>query len=354
MPVVHIQVIQDQLPESYYALAEAVYSTSSFQNKSQASEVNTLLRLAGQGKELLFFELEGACLLGIFKPQEQHAAFAFWECHNDFEACEQLFAAFEAAAAARSCTQIEGPLHFNTFHRYRLRLGEAAPSWLQFDREPVNPTYYPDFLARLGYQTNHLFESRLLKTSIMPAIYSSKQALVESVNQLPFAFIPLNRSSWEAHETAIYELVGAIFGQNPGFQTVSMAEFKLLYNADYAEGLCPHTSLLLADKSTGQLVAISLCHPNYAPLHLQVPPKFATHYPLLQHRTLLAKTQGVHPDYRQKGLMNYLGAYGMLSFRTYYDDIIFCLMRDDNPSRRFTDAFAHEKCMYASYEKRLS
>jgi hypothetical protein len=353
MPVKTHQ-ISVELPDSYYALGELVYRNLPFCYQQQPQEVNQLLRLAGEGKELLFFELDGACLLGIFKPKEQQAAFAFWECLTDFDACQELFQAFESAARERGCVQLDGPLHFNTFHRYRLRLGEAAPSWLQFDREPVNPCYYSDFLSRLGYQTKHLFESRLLQTRIIPTVYSSKKDLVESVKQLPYAFIPLNRKSWEEHELGIYELIGAIFGQNPGFQSVQLEEFKLLYNATYAEALCPLTSLLLADKSTGQLVAISLCHPNYSPLQLAGPPNFEVHYPLLQHRTLLAKTQGVHPDYRQKGLMNYLGAYGMLSFRAYYDDIIFCLMREDNPSLRFTDGFAHEKCQYASYHKRLS
>ncbi len=354
MPVIQIYEIHQQLPDSYYALCKQVYSDLPFQNLPQPQEVNQLLQLAGNGRELLLFEGDGACLLGIFQLEKQQASFAFWECLPDFRVCEALFSAFENVARERGCTQISGPLHFNTFHRYRLRLGATAPSWAQFDREPINPSYYPDFLVRLGYQTKHLFESRLLQTRIIPTVYSSKKDLVESVKQLPYAFIPLNRQSWEMHETAIYELVCAVFSQNPGFKAVAIEEFKLQYNANYADALCPHTSLLLADKSSRQLVAISLCHPNYHSLQLKVPANFETHYPLLQHRTLLAKTQGVHPDYRQKGLMNYLGAYGMLSFRAFYDDIIFCLMREDNPSLRFSDGFAHEKCQYASYQKQLS
>jgi hypothetical protein len=193
----------------------------------------------------------------------------------------------------------------------------------------------------------------LLRNEVVPVVYESKAQMLEAIHQLPYDFIPLNRTSWVAHEAAIYQLIGEIFGQNPGFQAISEAEFRSLYNPDFAEALCPHSSVLLADRATGDLLAISFCLPNYHPLGLRERPRFEAHYPLLQKRTLLAKTQGVHPAHRQKGLMSYLGVYGMLSFKSYYDEIIFCLMREDNPSLRFTDPFAHEKAIYASYCKDL-
>ena len=101
-------------------------------------------------------------------------------------------------------------------------------------------------------------------------------------------------------------------------------------------------------------MALSFCHPNYAPLVLgSTPPNFARDYPRLTERTLLAKTVGVHPDFRKQQLMNYLGAYGMMSFRELYDQVIFCLMRSDNFSRHFTDDLPFEAAQYALFSQDL-
>lgn len=345
-----VQDIERQLPDNFFNWVPALYQQLPYQPEESPEKVHALLALQTGHTRMRMFLLPGkARLLGMVTPASKTALFGFWEGENDLASHAQLFAAFKQWALEQGCNRLEGPKNFNTFHAYRLRISE--PSWQQFNREPVNPPYYPALLQALGFEVLQHFESRKISTAVVPEVYGSKQQLVDSVQSLPFEFIPLTPESWQAHATAIYELIGEVFGQNPGFRAVSEAEFALLYNADYAAMLCPHSSVLLAERSSGRLVAISLCHPNYSPLQLTEPPRFHTHYPQLQHRTLLAKTQGVHPNFRQQGLMNYLGAYGMLSFRQYYDDIIFCLMRHDNPSLRFTDPFPYEKATYAVYGK---
>lgn len=347
-----VQDIARQLPPAFFDWVPSLYQQLPYQPEESPEKVHALLALQTGHARMRMFLLPGqARLLGMVTPGSETALFGFWEGENDLESHAQLFATFEQWALEQGCNRLEGPKNFNTFHAYRLRISE--PSWQQFNREPVNPPNYPALLQALGFEVLHHFESRKISTAVVPEVYGSKQQLVDSVQSLPFAFIPLTPASWQAHAAAIYELIGEIFCQNPGYQAVSQAEFELLYNAEYAAMLCPHSSVLLAERSSGRLVAISLCHPNYSPLKLSEPAVFEKHYPLLKHRTLLAKTQGVHPQFRQQGLMNYLGAYGMLSFRQFYDDIIFCLMRHDNPSLRFTDPFPYEKAAYAVYQKIL-
>jgi hypothetical protein len=113
--------------------------------------------------------------------------------------------------------------------------------------------------------------------------------------------------------------------------------------------------VLFREKGSGKLVAISLCHPNYFGLHLPsgASPDFERDYHRLRRKTLLAKTVGVHPDFRQGGLQNLLAAYAMLSFREYYEEVVFCLMRADNYSLRFTDGMLVEKAYYALFERQL-
>ena len=349
MEIIHIK---DQFPDHFYALAETIYKDLPYRPEEDRQHTDELLKFANKSSEILLVtDRKNVRLLAICPPGKTKAYFGFWETTDDFYSCQKAFEILFDELKNREYSGIEGPVHFNTFHRYRLRLD--TPSWKMFNREPVNPEYYPAFLERLGFKIHHTYESRLIKTEVVPEVYRSKKELVDSVRDLPFEFIPLNPQTWSEKEPEIFELINHIFGLNPGFQSIPIEEFRLNYNAEYAAQLCPHTSVLLADRSSGKLVAISLCHPNYTPLNLSEKPVFEKHYPLLNHRTMLAKTQGVHPDFRQLGLMNYLGAYGMLSFRKYYDDIIFCLMRADNHSLRFTDAFDYEKVEYASYIREI-
>jgi GNAT superfamily N-acetyltransferase len=250
---------------------------------------------------------------------------------------------------------VQGPLHFSTYFRYRLRLG-AVPSWQQFNREPVNPPYYPQLLEQLGFRPVLHFESRCLRAADVPQVYAQRQAVQEQLLSTPFDFIPLTPCTWQALENEIFALVQQVFSQNPAYRPVGIEQFRLLYNAEYAEGLCPHTSVLFRHRESGQLAALSLCQPNYHSLGRAVNahPVFARDYPRLSHCTLLAKTVGVHPAFRGQGLQALLAAYAMQEFRAYYEDVIFCLMRTDNLSLRFTQDLPVEVARYALFEREVA
>lgn len=343
------------LPESFWQIPARVYAPEAAAPRESPEVLAAVVaEEAGRHTIQVYTDHASLRLLGIFPDDGPDAFFGLWETLPDAALNQQAFAQLAAEAKRRGYRRLVGPLCFSTFHRYRLRLG-AVPSWGQFDAEPINPAYYPGLLTDLGFTPTLTFESRLLQPAVVPTVYDNKAALLAQLQQVPFEFVPLTPEVWQEHEAEIFELVQAIYGANPAYRPVSAAQFKLLYHRAYAQKLCPHTSVLLRERSTGKLVAQSFCHPNYAPLHLPAtePATFQQHYPRLQHRTLLAKTVGVHPDYRQQGLMSYLGAYGMVSFREYYDDIIFCLMRTDNFSRHFTDGFPYETAHYALYAREL-
>lgn len=293
-------------------------------------------------------------LAGLFPTEAGGPAyFGLWETADDLALNRLAFAQLRAEAAARGFATVQGPLHGSTYFRYRLRLGEV-PSWGQFDREPVNPPYYPRRLVEVGFTPRLSFESRRLRAATVPLVYQQQAAALSQLPDLPFEFIPLTAKTWQALEDEIFVLIQQVFGQNPAYRAVSRAQFALLYNATYAAGLCPYSSVLFRHRASGQLAALSLCQPNYQPLHLPpgVAPTFAGHYSLLPTpRTLLAKTVGVHPAFRGQGLQALLAAYAMRSFLAYYDDVIFCLMRADNLSLRFTDGLPVETAHYALFEQ---
>ncbi|UYZ59484.1 hypothetical protein [Hymenobacter latericus] len=347
---------QGQLPDWFWQVPARVYHHQPFRPDENPAVTEQLFAHEATRNGIVLFGHHDATLrlAGIFPENSPDAYFGFWETLHDTAANEVAFAALAEEARQRGYSRLVGPLNFSTYHAYRLRLGEP-PSWGHFDREPLNPTYYSELLARLGFQPISTFESRLIRPETVPAVFADKDMLLRELGKIPYDFIPLTPETWEQHEHAIYELVQAIFGANPAYRPVSFEQFRLLYNRRYAERLCPCTSVLFRDQANGHLAALSFCHPNYQALQLPATehPVFERDFAKLPRKVLLAKTVGVHPDYRQRGLMSYMGAYGMVHFRERYEEVIFCLMRTGNYSLHFTDGLDYEVAQYALFGKEL-
>jgi GNAT superfamily N-acetyltransferase len=341
-----------ELPASFDTVGRQLYAGLGYvPDDEPAAEL--CAQLADTHEIIFYTDHWNIRLAGLFpKDGGDTAYFGFWETAGLLLPNQLAFDLLLQDAAERGFRVMQGPLHFSTYFRYRLRLG-AVPSWRQFNREPVNPPYYPGLLEQLGFRPALTFESRRLRAADVPQVYEQRQDVQEQLLHSPFEFIALTPDVWQALEEEIFELVQLVFGQNPAYRPVGIAEFRLLYNEAYAEGLCPHASVLFRHRESGRLAALSLCQPNYHSLGRAVNahPVFARDYPRLTTRTLLAKTVGVHPDFRGQGLQALLAAYAMQKFRAYYDDVIFCLMRTDNLSLRFTKDLPVEVAHYALFER---
>jgi hypothetical protein len=339
-------------PKGFFTIPKKIYKDLDFLPEESEKYVKELFDLKMEDHKIIIYtDHENIRLTGIFPKAEDHCYFGYWESINDLELNKELFEMLHKDAILLAREKIIGPMHFNTFHRYRLRLRDV-PSWGMFDREPVNPTYYPELLEKLGFNTGLTYESRYIPASEIEKIYRDKEKFVSTVEEIPYEIIPLNSENWITYEDDIFKLVENIFAENPGYNPINFSEFLLLYNQDFADKLCPNTACLFRDKETGKLVSLSFCLPNYKDLEIENP-RFEPDFFKLKNPTLLAKTLGVHPRYRNMNLMNYSGAYGMLSFREVYEDIIFCLMKTDNHSLHFTEGIPCEKAFYALYEKQL-
>jgi GNAT superfamily N-acetyltransferase len=346
---------QGELPASFDTVGRQLYAGLGYAPDDEPA-AELCAQLAATHEIIFYTDHWNLRLAGLF-PKEggEVAYFGFWETAGVLLPNQLAFDKLLQDAAARGFARVQGPLHFSTYFRYRLRLG-AVPSWQQFNREPVNPPYYPQLLEQLGFRPVLHFESRCLRAADVPQVYAQRQAVQEQLLSTPFDFIPLTPCTWQALENEIFALVQQVFSQNPAYRPVGIEQFRLLYNAEYAEGLCPHTSVLFRHRESGQLAALSLCQPNYHSLGRAVNahPVFARDYPRLSHCTLLAKTVGVHPAFRGQGLQALLAAYAMQEFRAYYEDVIFCLMRTDNLSLRFTQDLPVEVARYALFEREVA
>ncbi len=343
---------QGVLPESFFKIPEVIYRKESFKPSENPEAISQLFLMEQERNEIIIYtNHHNVRLVGIFPENEEIAYFGFWESVNEENSHLQAFHMLQSDALERQKKSIIVPINFNTYHAYRLRLGES-PSWNIFDREPANPDFYAHLLQQSGFEVKSIFESRMIRKKHIKDVYIDKEMLLNEISKIPFNFIPINPENWKKYQHEIYGLIEAIFSENPFYKSISFEQFKLYYNEAFAKKLCPHSSVIFQDKVTGDLASISICHPNYTSLTTQKP-EFDRDFESLHQKILLAKTVGVHPNYRKKGLMNFMGAYGMLSFTSFYEEVIFCLMRSDNHSLHFTDSLNYEVAKYALYEKKL-
>ena len=347
-------IFQGEIPSSFFEIPLRIYQNNAFYKSENSIRLLELFKEESKRNEIILYtDHQNIRLVGFFPENENMAYAGFWETTDDLTLNKTLFEQFLKDIRKKNIPQLIAPINFNTYQPYRLPLD--LPVWKPFSGEPSAPLYYAQILLALGFEVHTSFESRLLRKEQIALLYQNKQKILSNLADIPFNIIPLYPAIWQKYEKEIFVLTEAIFSANPFYRKISWEQFSAIYNHQFAKKLCPHSAVLFQEKKTNTLAAMSLCMPDYgyAP-NLKENYTFAEDYPNLSSKILLAKSVGVLPSYRGQNLMNYLAAYAMLSFQNYYDEIIFCTMRSDNLSLRFSDAFPHETSKYALFSKMFS
>ena len=273
---------------------------------------------------------------------EPVAYFGFWETRNALAANRALFAALEAWVKAQGVKALYGPIDFNTYGNNRLRLNDFDQPC--FPGEPYNPRYYPELLQQLGYQIACRYQSRFHPDT--PALAQELQPRLQALRaQLEgqFDLQPLSADFWLSHLDELHPIVDRIFRQNFAYTPIDLDQFRVLCGAPFARRFCTRSSILATTKA-GEIAGFFLCYPDYGPLLRQANANpmaaeainYDEHFDRLPRpRLALAKTGGVHPDFRQSGLFNWMGMQLVENAAPHYETIAGALMREDNPSLRF-------------------
>lgn len=269
------------------------------------------------------------------------AFFGFWESVENPAPSQALFQGLRDWARDQGATRLYGPINFSTFGAYRLRLDAFEAGC--FAGEPWNPPYYPTLLESLGFDLRHRYLSTfndlaLTAASVRPDYLRVKPQLerVVSLEAMTGAF-------WMAHLDELYGFVDAVFGANFAYTPLSRAAFGQHCGQAFADRLCPLSSVL-ARAHDGRIAGFFLTYPDFSPLLRQGNPrrlaaaelKQAEHFDRLPvPRRLLAKTGGVHPDFREHGLFTAMGCELSLRAEPHYQQVVGALVREDNNSRQF-------------------
>ncbi|MCC2636365.1 MAG: hypothetical protein K0Q68_84 [Moraxellaceae bacterium] len=340
---------QDPLPEAFVALPAQVYGNDSFWLGEDGDALREQFSSANpwfaNGKAWLGVIPGQARLAGFCQGQrvdgECAAFFGYWEGINSVTPHRRLFSAMERWAREQGATRLYGPINFTTFGANRLRLDAFDRG--AFPGEPWNPPYYADLLVELGLELRYRYFSTFNPTANVVASVGPDYLRVKPRIEAVVELSAMTPEFWLANLEELFPFVGEVFGGNFAYTPISREAFGRQCGADFAQRFCPRTSVLARDRA-GRIAGFFLVYPDYGPLLRQSAGaarvtgevSYAEHFDRLPApRRALARTGGVHPDYRSLGLFTAMGCELSLRAEGLYDEMVAPLVREDNNSRQF-------------------
>jgi len=350
--------------ELFYSVAQTVYEKNPYWISENKKTIDLLLTDSAffeQGSMQIFIVPQCARLIGFSHPSfiDQglpYIVFGFWESINDEKINRQLFSEILQWARDQGISNIKGPINFATSFQYRLKLDHFDQP--PFYQEPYNPSYYPQLLEQLNFQLTDQYYSWLGPMTDQAARFRSfADPLKKSFKEKGIQFNPLKNYPWENHLNECYQILEKVFSKNIAYTSISPAIKKNLFGIDFFKRLCPHTTVIATD-GKDQLVGFFLTVPDYNPLLMSSSPKqaaepsFELYFPQLIKPTLIAKTGGVIPDYRNSHLFSVMSQLIAEWGEEYYLNARAVMVHENNPSAKvarlaFAEINQHRYGMYA-------
>ena len=300
---------------------------------------------------------------GLVIDGEPAAFFGYFETVGDDEAEAQLFAAVEAWAAARGARMLFGPVSFATAVAYRVLL-EAEPGATPFPGEPWTPLHYGARLAARGYALHQRYLTQVVRPDEMRRARDDRRLILDGLRGAGFRFEPLTPALWLDRLRDLHGLCDVIFGSNFAYTPMGFETFAAHTGARFAARFCPQTSVICWAPDGG-IAGLFVVFPDWGPLvrrgagaaRLRLAAIDAdVHFAALREQppvSAVLKTVGVAPRYQQQGVFAALLVWLLDRCEGRYDRYLGALIREDNPSRRFFDAYSATKRWYGLYARRL-
>jgi hypothetical protein len=360
------------LPDGFVELAQKVYEQEPLWIPEDPAALERAFSSANpwfeQGEAMTLCEEGAARLACFFQPAlrvdgRSVAFFGYWETIGVREIDRALFGRALAWAAERGAQDLYGPINFTTFGNYRLRLA-CEPEAMPFPDEPVNPRTYPGVLLKLGFDVDQHYLTQLGRIEAGRMVREWKRPTLKKLEAEGYRFDTMTHELWLENLAGTHKLVDAIFGANFAYSPLSYEAFASKCGESFIRRACPNTSTV-AFAPDGSIAGFFLVYPHYGPLVIQgaleerVDPAvldYATHAPLLadkEWRGAVAKTVGVAPEHRSKGVMDGLtvGIFDRGDGR--YENWFGAMIRKGNPSKNFGDGNIVGERWYGLFRKRL-
>ncbi len=344
-----------QLPSSFFNVAKTVYANDEHWVKESETQLQVLFSAEHSffnGKNITWLDIvdESTRLAGFYNPDQlidgkKVAYFGYWETLNCFDTNKDVFDRFESWSKQCGAEVIYGPINFNTFGLYRLRLTGHQHGY--FPGEPYNPEYYPKLMNQLGYDVSKRFYSwfGLQKGKVECAAPMMEPAL-KKLEEQGVIFCRLTPEYWLDNLPEIFQNVDEIFKDNFAYSGISFDAFEKGFGRSFASRFCPKSSVLAVGPDN-KIAGFFVAFPDYSPLIKQSSAQKVSaaelncneHFKFLKSPLALGKSGGVSPAFRKSGLFSVMSYLMMQWIQDNYTYGAATLVRADNPSARVGKMF---------------
>ncbi len=237
-------------------------------------------------------------------------AIGFFEAPNETVAGALLQAA-EGWLKAQGVKTAVGPMALNTWFNYRFRTDDHE---LKFTWEPNNPSEYPGYWTKHGYEAAEAYQSPAAE-----GLSAYAERTYESLKRLSgegFRFRPFDGPKFlETEVPILYELSQVAFKQNYLFEPITFEFFRELY-VPLANKLDYSYSHFVTN-AQGKEVGLFFAFPDQG--------------------YLVFKTICIHPDYQGRGLSTALSALSAIrGVESGIGHFVTGLVKDGNRSESYT------------------
>ena len=231
--------------------------------------------------------------------------FGFFDCINDQETANLLFAAAEKWVSTRGLTSLIGPVNFSTNEICALLIeGFDGPPVVMM---PYNPPYYLQLLENAGFSKKvDLRAYKFTAGNYNDRVLKLTTAIRDRLKRNHITIRKIDMNNFKAEAKALREVYNKAWDQNLGFVPMTEKEFdylakdlKLIMDPDFC----------LVAEQDGKLVAFSLSIPNINQILIKI--KRGRLFPFGLLKLLLLKRRikgvrlmalGVIDGYRKMGI----------------------------------------------------
>ncbi|MCP4871083.1 MAG: hypothetical protein GY898_20440 [Proteobacteria bacterium] len=321
-----------------------------------------------QGEAAAFCSPGSARVAAFFQPElrvedRRVAFFGYW-CSAGDGGDAELFAQAEAWARDRGAQDVYGPINFTTYGHYRIRLSVESDEATTFPDEPHNPTTWPGILEEAGYSLDQQYLTQTGLGAMGLVVAQMKRPVVDQLLSEGYRVESFTHADWMDRLRELHGIIDAVFGANFAYSPLSWPTFEAKCGEGFIRRADPEVSTACYGPD-GSLAGFFLVYPHYGALVCQgagadrAPTgdlDFATHWPQLKDRpwrAAIAKTVGVNPAHRGKGVMAALTGGIFERGAERYPHWYGAMIRQGNLSSNYARGNTTGERWYGLYRKRL-
>ncbi len=278
--------------------------------------------------ERISYKNASAYLIINNKMEEHKCLFGFVELPQDFETVDKLFALVEKRAKELGHKEIVGPLNYCTWMSYRWALNMFDTRYYP---DCENPSYYPEYIKKLGYKPLYTYRSATVKMKNM--LFDMGEEILGQKQAEGFEFKLFENEQVYDKAKEVYDISANSFRGGPLYSEIPFEYFTEVYLA-WTKNIKP--ALFIAYKD-GEAVGYVYGYEN------------------IYNNSYISKTSAVKKKYQKHRLylaLIYLGYSYILN--KGYDEAVYHFECEQRATfKRFDSNTESNEKRYAVYIKEL-